>query len=77
MREALRYRYAVPLDIGYKHSDKAIPPQSRGFAANVYASLDQKIFDISQRKRMTLGDELKRRIGLDGFALDLRLISSN
>ena len=39
-------------DLGCEQRAKAVPP-ANGFVADIYASLEQKIFDVAQGERET------------------------
>ncbi len=40
-------------DIRGEHWTKPVPPEPHGFVANIDATLEQKIFDLAQRERIT------------------------
>jgi hypothetical protein len=74
----------LPADVTRKQRTKPVPPQAHSLVADVDAAFEQEILDIPQRQRkrtyirttsrITSGEELKRRNGLGGNALDFRLI---
>ena len=55
-------------DLGRKQRAKAVPPVPYGLMADVDAALEQKIFDLTQRQRITdiehhnVTDDLRRAV---------------
>lgn len=41
----------LPLDIRREQRPEPVPPQTNRFAADIYATLEQEVLDVPQRKR--------------------------
>ena len=77
MSVALYSAYPLSLDIGYKQRTKPIPSQPNGFMANVDPMLEQQIFKVPQRQRISQiehdhhSDQFGRRVEIGGRILGL------